>query len=110
GRTGSLLVAAIFSFAAGIYLGVLYSVPLKYIVIPLTLLLFIIPFFIGKVRFLSAILIIVCFALSGMVRIAMVAGDQPVPITDTGKDIYEGNVIESSQNTKIVKLTLPDKY
>lgn len=105
-----MLVAAIFSFVAGIYLGVLYSVPLKYILIPLTLLLFIIPFFIGKVRFLSAILIIVCFALSGMVRIAMVAGDQPVPITDTGKDIYEGTVIESSPNTKIVKLILPGKY
>jgi competence protein ComEC len=104
-----LLVAAVFSFATGIYLGALQNIPLKFILPPLVLIVLFVPFVIKKNRYLASLLIIACFVLAGITRIEIASISQSITI-NPGKDIYEGLVTESSQNVKIVSLTHPADY
>jgi competence protein ComEC len=103
-----LFVIAVFSFACGIYLNAIYDIPLKFIVPPLFLILFFIPFFIRKNSFLPTLLLIACFILAGIARLGIATIGQAVVYPGDGtKEVYVGLITESSPNTKIVKLTSP---
>jgi competence protein ComEC len=105
-----LLVIAVLSFVTGIYLGALHSIPLKFIIPSLILLLVFIPFFVRKSSYLAALLIFTCFILAGMIRIEVAAVNQSVPDLSSAKEVFGGLVIQSSPNTKIVQLTHPGAY
>lgn len=46
--------------------------------------------------------------LIGMVRVGIVIMEQPAIIIDEDKAIYEGLIIETSVNTKIIRVSKPD--
>jgi len=102
-----LLVIAVCFFASGIYLNALYNIPLKFIILPLVLILPFIPSMIRKSNYIPVLLVLVCFTLMGMVRIGMVTAGQTTMSPGSAKEVYEGLVTESSPNTKIIKLTNP---
>lgn len=103
-----MLVAAALSFAGGIYLNALYHVSLTYTIIPLVFFLSLIPFLIRRGNPVPGLLILICFALTGMVRIGMVGINQTVEPSVKGvNELYQGFVTESSPKTKILQLTSP---
>ena len=102
-----MFVIAVFFFACGIYLDALYEISLK-ITIPLTvLLLFFIPFCFKKNSLFSVPLIFICFMFAGMSTLGVVTVTQTIYASGQAKEVYSGLIIESSPNTKILRLTNP---
>jgi len=103
-----LFVAAILSFAVGIYLEALYPCPVAYLLLTLLIPLPSIPYLISRNRRIAFCLIILLFACAGMARLAMVISVEPgVPDAADQRALYEGVVVEQSPNTKIVKIEKP---
>jgi competence protein ComEC len=103
-----LFVVAVLSFVVGIYLQAVNPIALKLLFAPLLALIMITPFLIRRRQIVSSVVIAVCFALVGMVRLGMLSAGYVQPTISEEKDVYEGLVIEASQSTKIVKLLSPD--
>jgi competence protein ComEC len=102
-----LFVLAVLSFLTGIYIQAIYS----FFIMPLLFLLFLAILFIPIVRKrtgnLAVALILASFLVTGMVRLH-IARTQAAPVPESqGADVHEGLIIETSPNTKIVRLSSP---
>jgi competence protein ComEC len=102
-----LFVVAVLSFAAGIYLEALYPCPIIYLFLVLLVLLPFISILISRNQALASGLIILLFACTGMLRLAIVTTQQPYIIPEDRKELYEGVIVEKSPNTKIIKIEKP---
>jgi competence protein ComEC len=104
-----LFVLSVLSYISGIYLQAVCSFP----TLPLLLLLFLSAILIPILRLRHTLhdvvipLILVCFMVTGMVRLE-IDRIQTAPVSITAdKELYEGLVIETSSNTKVIRLSRP---
>ena len=102
-----MFLAAVISFAVGIGLEALYPCPLAPLFAALLLPLPFIPFIIAKRPCLVVCLMIPLFLLAGMVRLGAVTLTLTPVAQDGEKGIYEAEVIETSPNTKVVRILKP---
>jgi len=103
-----VFLISVIAFAAGIYIETLYPLPILVSLSVSTLFLCAIPLALRRTYRVSFVLMAVCFVFAGMVRLALITEDRPVPHLKEATDVYGGIITESSPNTKIVKLAYPD--
>ncbi len=101
-----MFVIAVLAFAAGIYLETTYTVPYRHVLsVTLGSVAFCCLFY-RKIPHLSLFIVIAAFSLAGMTRLAPTVATYPVSSAQEF-DLYEGTVIESGRNTKIIELASP---
>jgi competence protein ComEC len=103
-----LFVIAVLSFVGGLYLQAISPFHLKWPFALLSILILFALFLIRRKQVASLVLIAVCFMLAGMIRLGVASVGYSPPAIGEDKDMYEGLVIEASQQTKIIKLLSPD--
>jgi hypothetical protein len=92
-----LFITAVLSFIAGIYLQTIYAVTLVPLVVSLFAITMVIPFVLSKKRRFSMVLILICFAIAGMIRIGVVLSSKQPDIATEEPTIFAGTVVESSR-------------
>lgn len=103
-----MFIIAVLSLILGIYLGVLYDLPLKLLTILLFFFICLTPLIILKKIRLAAVLIFICFLITGVIRIGIVtAKTSAVPCITEENKIYEGYITDSSRHIKTIKLITP---
>jgi competence protein ComEC len=103
-----LFIIALLSFILGIYLGVLYDLPLKLLTILLLFFICLTPIIILKKTGLATVLILLCFLMAGIVRIGVViTKTSAAPYISEENEIYSGYITESSKHIKTLKLETP---
>jgi competence protein ComEC len=100
-----LFITAVLSFAFGIYLEATYPCPLASLFFALFVPLAFIPFLLRKSPVPAACLMILLFAVAGMLRLGMVTATVAPVVPDGEWQLFEGLVIDSSPATKIIKIT-----
>jgi competence protein ComEC len=103
-----LFIIAVLLFILGIYLGVLYDLPLKLLTILLFSFICLTPVIILKKIRLASVLIFICFLIIGIIRIGSVTAKAPaVPYITEENEIYEGYITDSSKHIKTIRLIKP---
>ena len=102
-----MLVSCVLAFIAGIYVEAFYGLPLKPVILGLVACVLLIPFFRSRNRSLGLCLLLLAFALTGVVRLALLIELPPV-LVEEGESLYAGTVVETSQRSKVITLTSPE--
>ncbi len=102
-----MFVAAVLSFAAGIYLEASRPFPLAAPALFLLILPFFIPFLIKRKQHFALCVMILLFMCAGIIRLGIVSRGAVAAPPEDGRALYEGLVIESSPATKTMEIEKP---
>ncbi|HEX2967296.1 MAG TPA: ComEC/Rec2 family competence protein, partial [Syntrophorhabdaceae bacterium] len=115
-RYGSLFFFGVLAFALGIYVQANYRLPTVYTSVLCIALLITAPFLFVHARRTACICLLFCFVLAGIVRLGTIPDDSAILYNSYQSTqpnaplVYEGVIIESSPNSKIVKLISPEQF
>ncbi len=102
-----MFLIGVLSFITGIYIQAIYAPPLRLSAVLLLCCMAPALFFIRKRCIPALFLAFACFMLAGMLRLGMAGITYHLPAIGEEKDVYEGLVIETGQNTKIIRILKP---
>ncbi len=103
-----MFVTAVLFFASGIYLQAVRPIPLSFLFLIILILAACTPLLFAKRQNIALFLIFLMFLCAGMFRIGVSVLAHIPAVIDTEKTLHEGIVIESSPNTKTIRIEKPD--